>query len=88
MKEVHGVQTLEAMAGGRQLKELKPSENVLEGDLDLTLLPIAPAVAQEMQRAGITTKKQIIEMGVDGLQRIKGIGPQRAEMLIEFLQSS
>jgi hypothetical protein len=55
-------------------------------ELDLQLLPgISNVNARQLEADGITTKSQVLELGVDGLKQYKGIGETRAKAIIDAI---
>jgi glycosyltransferase involved in cell wall biosynthesis len=55
-------------------------------EIDLNALPgITMQIANELQLQGLNTKAKILSVGVEGLQKIKGIGEVRAQAIIEAL---
>jgi len=54
--------------------------------LNLRSLPgITPDIAKQLERDGITTRDDILGLGVDGLQGYKGVGPTKAGMILGAL---
>jgi glycosyltransferase involved in cell wall biosynthesis len=46
---------------------------------------VTPAIAKQFEARGLTTADEVADLGVDGLQELKGIGPTRARAIIEYL---
>lgn len=54
---------------------------------DLTTLPgMTEKIFDQMQRMGIKSNQDIINLGIDGLTQIKGIGDRKAEKILEYLE--
>lgn len=71
-------------------KEEEEVEFTFVGDndpaVDLDALPgISPGIAQQLRERGVVTKAQILQLGVEGLQLLRGIGEKRAEIIITSL---
>jgi predicted flap endonuclease-1-like 5' DNA nuclease len=61
---------------------------VAEG-FDLQTLPgVTPQIAMGLQALGAHTPEDVVNLGVDGLRRIKGIGDKRAEAIIAYIQDT
>lgn len=59
----------------------------VEKPLDLQLIPgVTPAIASALQDAKLTDKAALIAAGTDGLIAIKGIGKQKAQTIIDYLE--
>jgi hypothetical protein len=55
-------------------------------ELDLQLLPgISNVNARQLEADGITTKSQVLELGVPGLKKYPGIGEIRAKAIIDAI---
>jgi len=69
----------------KQTKPLPPLPDE-KGELDLqTIAGITPTIARQLQEAGKTTPEAILALGEAGLQKLKGVGPARAAIIIESL---
>ncbi len=56
--------------------------------LDVQLIPgITAEIAEQFEAAGITTVEQVLVLGVNGLQKFKGIGAVKAPVIIEAIQA-
>lgn len=54
---------------------------------DLQSLPgITPQIAMGLNAMGAHTPEDVLELGVEGLSRIKGIGEKRAEAILAFIE--
>ena len=59
----------------------------LRDELDLQLLPgISDKIALLLTNDGISTKTQVLELGVDGLKKYTGIGEVKAKSIIEAIK--
>ena len=47
---------------------------------------LKPTVQRSLREAGRTTKEAIAELGLDGLQRMHGIGPSTARQIMELAE--
>lgn len=55
---------------------------------DLQTLPgMTHEIASQLEADGITSKEKIIELGVDGIQKYKGVGAKKGKMIIEAIQA-
>jgi len=56
-------------------------------EVTLDELPgISPTVALLLAKSGVTTPEQLFNLGEEGLQKVRGVGPVRAGMIIESVQ--
>jgi glycosyltransferase involved in cell wall biosynthesis len=61
----------------------QPLEDAGESPIDFqTIGGITDQIADALKARGITTEEDILRLGVDGLQEVKGIGKVRAEAII------
>ncbi len=59
-----------------------------DGHIDLQLLPgMTGEISAQLDAAGITTKAQILEMGVEGLQIYRGVGAKKGKMIIDAINA-
>lgn len=66
----------------------KPDESAPEV-FDLQTLPgVTPQIAMGLNAMGAHTADDVLELGVTGLSRIKGIGEKRAEAILAYIQQS
>lgn len=72
---------------GAEASETPETPDVSDGRLfDLQTIPgVTHVVAASMVEHNITTREQIVELGIAGLQGLRGCGPVRAEMIIQYL---
>jgi predicted flap endonuclease-1-like 5' DNA nuclease len=55
---------------------------------DLAALPgVTPGIARQMQEAGIINYQQILELGVSGLIKFRGVADTRANMIIDAINA-
>ncbi len=58
----------------------------LRDEIDLQLLPgITDDIASLLTDDGISTKTQVLELGIDGLKQYRGIGEVKAKSIIEAI---
>lgn len=66
----------------------EPEPIVDDEPLDLQILPgITNQIAAQLQEKGITTKQGVLDLGIEGLQKLKGVGPVKAEVIIQILEN-
>jgi len=66
--------------------EISIAEAVL-GNEELQALPgVTPGIAEQLSEAGVVSYQDILEMGTDGLRKFKGVGPTRAELIIDAIR--
>ena len=80
--------------GPPEMLQEKPSDNVRPPDngrptlsaiaeIDLDALPgISPGIAAQLRADGISTRDELLALGVDGLKGYKGVGNVKAEMIL------
>lgn len=53
-------------------------------ELDVYILTgVTDAIAEQMIAAHLTTPRSILDSGLDGLQELRGVGPNRAQAIVE-----
>lgn len=63
------------------------SDEVEHRPFDLQSLPgVGGTLAQQLMGTGATTKEDVLALGVKGLQQFAGVGPVKAENIIEAIQ--
>lgn len=66
--------------------EVSIAEAVL-GNEELQSLPgVTPNIAEQLSRAGVTSYQEILEMGTEGLRKFRGVGPTRADLIVDAIR--
>ena len=60
----------------------------VDGKVDLQLLPgMTAEIVQQLELDGISTKDQILKLGVEGLKNYRGVGDKKGKMIIEAIKA-
>jgi glycosyltransferase involved in cell wall biosynthesis/predicted flap endonuclease-1-like 5' DNA nuclease len=63
-----------------------PSIEPVERPFDLQVLPgVGGALAQQLREAGVMSTEDVLNLGVEGLQKFSGVGPVKAENIIDAI---
>jgi glycosyltransferase involved in cell wall biosynthesis len=63
----------------------KPFLDELE-EMDVDVIPgVTQAISKQMRERGITTPRTIMDSGIEGLQELKGVGPNRAAAIVGWV---
>lgn len=82
--DIPGATTVDEIQDGKE--EISIAEAVL-GNEELQALPgVTPNIAKQLDEAGVTSYQEILEMGTDGLREFKGVGPTRAELIVDAIR--
>ena len=69
--------------------ELPEFPSIEAGDtLDLQTLPgVTPGIARQLEERGVRTVEDLQDFGTDGLEPITGVGPVKAEQIMQAVES-
>lgn len=63
----------------------KPPLDELE-EMEINVIPgVTQAISKQMRERGITTPRAIMDSGIEGLQELKGVGPNRAAAIVGWV---